>query len=312
MTRIRLTGLVCILLAAVLLAGCAQRPDVGEHTEERPLPSLKDVESMLPGEDPNPSPSTDPEQTDPSVPWESEEQPTEPVEPVEEPSALELQLTQMLAELPGTWSVYVKNIDTGETVSLHDEPMTAASLIKLYVAGAYYSTDPEAANASRCSQVDSMINVSSNEACNALIDLLGMEEINAFIRDRGDSRSVLNRKMLQQNGKENYITARACGQILEQILEGSYVSAAASSRLLQNLKDQARTGKIPAGVPKGTTTANKTGELADTENDAAIVWSPGGTYILCVMSTGLSDTSAARRSIVEISEAVYTYFNPAQ
>ena len=35
---------------------------------------------------------------------------------------------------------------------------------------------------------------------------------------------------------------------------------------------QTRTGKIPAGVPSYVTTANKTGELDDTENDAAIIY----------------------------------------
>ena len=343
MSRLRLSGIVCVLLVAALISGCTQSPAVGGNTEEGRLPSLNDVDSALPAEDPGlpnvtapgnsetppvgptepsgqedgtdpalPTAPTDPTPTGPAQPTEPP-QPTEPTEPEkEEPPqtpGLEERLTQKLADLPGTWSVYVKNVSTGETVSIHDAPMTAASLIKLYVAGAYYSTDPQAADASRCSQVDSMINVSSNEACNALIDLLGMDAINAFIRGRGDTQSVLNRKMLQNNGKENYVTARACGRILEQILNGSYVSPAASARLLQNLKDQARTGKIPAGVPKGTQTANKTGELSNTENDAAIIWSPGGTYILCVMSTDLSNTASARQSIVEISRMVYEYFN---
>lgn len=315
MRRFRLTCVVCILLAAALLAGCAQN-GAGGNTDECPLPTLSPggpdpySEGSLDPLDPSDTgPGTDPTgPVDPTGPPE----PTDPVDVEPEPSALELDLTAMLAELPGKWSVYVKNIDTGEGFCINDEPMVAASLIKLYVAGAYYSTDPRASDASRCSQVDAMINVSSNEACNSLISLLGFQSINAFIRDFGDEDSVLNRKMLEQNGQENYVTAKACGRILEQILAGKYVSPEASERLLQNLKDQARTGKIPAGVPKGIPTANKTGELTDTENDAAIVWSPGGTYVLCVLSTDLTDTASARKSIVEISRIVYEYFTPAE
>ena len=291
--------------------------DPGEENPEMTEPSETE-EPTEPAVPTGPADPTEPTKPDlPGVPTEPEdpvlptdpEEPTEPV--VEEPPAdgLEQLLSEKLAGLPGTWSVYVKNLSTGETVSINDEPLKAASLIKLYVAGAYYSTDPAAADAARCGQVDTMISTSSNEACNTLIKLLGMEEINAFIRSQGDNRSVLNRKMLEQNGKENYITTRDCGRILEQILAGTYVSPAASERLLQNLKDQARTGKIPAGVPRGVQTANKTGELADTENDAAIVWSPGGTYILCVMSTDLGSTASARQSIVDISKLVYAYFN---
>ncbi len=307
MRRLRLTGIVCILLAAALLAGCGQNGAAGGNTEEHPLPTLSPgVPDPL--QDESDDPLTPPDVTDPVDPTDPPA-PTDPVDVEPEPSALELELTAKLAELPGKWSVYVKNVDTGECFCINDEPMVAASLIKLYVAGAYYSTDPQAADASRCGQVDSMINVSSNEACNSLISLLGFQTINAFIRDFGDEDSALNRKMLEQNGQENYITARACGRILEQILAGKYVSPEASERLLQNLKDQARTGKIPAGVPDGVATANKTGELTNTENDAAIVWSPGGTYVLCVLSTDLTDTASARKSIVEISRIVYDYFN---
>ncbi len=284
-------------------------PGSDEPTAEQPLPTdpLAPTEPFAP-----PEPTDSPWPTDRLEPTEPAEPPTDPDAPdVEEPPAdvLKKLLEEKLSGLPGTWSIYVKNVDTGETACVNDTPMVAASLIKLYVAGAYYDTDPAAADAFRCSQVDSMINVSSNESCNALINLLGMEQINAFIRSRGDTDSVLNRKMLEQNGKENYITTRAGGLILEQILQGTYVSPAASERLLKNLKDQSRTGKIPAGVPRGVQTANKTGELSNTENDAAIVWSPGGTYILCVMSTDLGNTASARQSIIEISKLVYEYFN---
>ena len=226
-----------------------------------------------------------------------------------EASPLESILTRELENLDGVWSVYARNLKTGETVCIHDEPMVAASLIKLYVAGAYYETDPKAEDRNWCARADVMISASSNDACNALIDRLGMDTVNEFIRGRGDADSALNRKMLEKTDRENYITARAAGEILEDILSGRYVSAAASGRLLQNLKEQQRTWKLPAGVPDGVETANKTGELSDTENDACIVWSPGGTYILCVLSTELPNVMTAREEIVRISTLVYEYFN---
>ena len=68
--------------------------------------------------------------------------------------------------------------------------------------------------------------------------------------------------------------------MLEEVLKGEYVSEEASERILEALRDQQRTSKIPAGVPKEVETANKTGELDNVDNDAAIVWSPECTYIL--------------------------------
>lgn len=61
-------------------------------------------------------------------------------------------------------------------------------------------------------------------------------------------------------------------------------------------------------MPDGIETANKTGELRDTENDACIVWSPGGTYLLCILSNGQPNPAAARAEIVKLSALVYNYF----
>ena len=52
-------------------------------------------------------------------------------------------------------------------------------------------------------------------------------------------------------------------------------------------------------------TANKTGELSDVENDAAIVYAKNGAYMLCVMSENLVSAADARDLIVKISEKIY-------
>lgn len=83
---------------------------------------------------------------------------------------------------------------------------------------------------------------------------------------------------------------------------------AGSDQILDLLKQQQRRSKIPAGVPTGVTVANKTGELLTVENDAAIVFTKSGDYILTVMSEGLPDTAAERQLIVDISGKVYSFF----
>ena len=59
-------------------------------------------------------------------------------------------------------------------------------------------------------------------------------------------------------------------------------------------------------MPEDVPTANKTGELAAVENDAAIVFAPFGTYILCVMSDDVY-LGVATQQTAELSEAIYTY-----
>ena len=79
-----------------------------------------------------------------------------------------------------------------------------------------------------------------------------------------------------------------------------------ADQMLNLLKQQQRIGKIPAGIPEGVETGNKTGELADVENDAAIVWAGETPYILCVMADQLTDTQAAREKIVALSSEIYS------
>jgi beta-lactamase class A len=111
--------------------------------------------------------------------------------------------------------------------------------------------------------------------------------------------------MLVDNGLQNYTSARDCALLLGMIYRGECVTAAYSEKMLELLKAQQRISKIPAGVPKGVVTANKTGELTGlSECDAAIVFAEESPYILCILSQP-QDNSAAVRRIVEISRTVY-------
>ena len=82
--------------------------------------------------------------------------------------------------------------------------------------------------------------------------------------------------------------------------------------MLTILKGQTVRGKIPAALPEGFQSANKTGEMPEgyglgcIENDAAVIWTPSGAaYILVVLSNdlgGRNDQAAeVIRSIVRFS-----------
>jgi len=225
-------------------------------------------------------------------------------------AALEKDLKEEIGKLGGKWSLYLKRLDTGRVIKINaGKKMVAASLIKLFVAGEFYrqTGSGKLSEDKFGSQPDSMINVSDNSACNNLISAVGMSNVNEFAAKNGYKATQLNRKMLVSNGKENYTSAADCGKMLEKVLKGTYVSKHASERILEKgLKAQQRRSKIPAGVPSGVETANKTGELNNVDNDAAIVWSPACTYILCIMS---SDTGGRISEIVKLSSMVYKGIN---
>ncbi len=241
---------------------------------------------------------------------------------------LKEELETMVAGFEGDWAVYVSDLTDGEYMDLNSHGVKAASLIKLYIMGAVME-QVEEGNLEENAQIDQllqdMITVSDNESSNELVRRLspdgtdheaGMQVVNRFAQaygygDTSQGRDLRDYREVPAEG-ENYTSVRDCGLFLERIYHGDCVSAQASAKMLDLLKQQTRTWKIPAGVPEGVVTANKTGELSDTENDAAIVYSPGGDYVLCVTSTGLTDTSAAQQNIVSISSTVYQYMNGEQ
>ena len=222
-----------------------------------------------------------------------------------EMQALQEALEAEIGRLGGKWSLYLKRMDTEQVIGVHaDEKMVAASLIKLFVAGEFFrQTDENMLDIEKYGRLpDAMINVSDNGAANTLINAVGMDNVNKFAQEHGFTETEINRRMLENNGTENYTSAKDCGVMLEQVLAGQYVNPKASERILQALKDQQRTGKIPAGIPSEVPTGNKTGELSYVDNDAAIVWAPSCTYMLCIMS---SDAGGRISEIVRLSSMVY-------
>lgn len=214
-----------------------------------------------------------------------------------EMEALDKKLREELADKAGDWSLYLYRLDTGEEIGINaNDPMISASLIKLYVAGCYLEqVEKGAIEDNYQQQLFSMISASDNGATNQLIGLLGMDQINAFMKDHHYTAGQLNRKMLENNGTENYTSAKDCGRVLRKVYKGTYVNKEASERILEAMRAQIARNryKIPAGLPEDVETANKTGELytknkdginVSVQNDAAIIFAEDHPYVLTVMT----------------------------
>ena len=76
------------------------------------------------------------------------------------------------------------------------------------------------------------------------------------------------------------------------------------------LQQQTRRHKIPAQMPAGVSTANKTGELADVENDAAIIFNaPVADLVIVFLSENLQNPGSAQASIAGLARTIYSFFN---
>lgn len=236
----------------------------------------------------------------------------------------EATLTSMLDSFAGDWGLYLKNLKTGEVISINEHPMESASLIKLYIMGTVYQHIADG-TLEKTETIDRLLNdmitVSDNESSNELVRSLsptkdhseGMKMVNEFIQKNGfkNTKQVngLADPSLWVENAVNQTSPADCGKLLEKIYKGKLVSHLASRSMEELLLNQEITYKIPAGLPENVTSANKTGEVSNSENDAAIVYSNACDYILCIMSTDLAATNSAVNHINSLSSLIYDYFN---
>lgn len=237
-------------------------------------------------------------------------------------------LERKLSAYQGDWSLYIKDLTTGEVISINEHPMQSASLIKLYIAG----TTLERIEKGLLKETDTikealkqMIVVSDNESSNVLVRSFYKDQEGLTFQDGLDMVNDFNTRHDYTNTRQvngiadpnlwigppgaiNETSTANCGKFLEDVYNHELVSHYASYRLENLLNNQQVNYKIPSALPEGTHISHKTGEVSDTENDAAIIYTPYGDYIYCIMSTDLYSTGEAVDRIRSITKIVHNWF----
>lgn len=244
-------------------------------------------------------------------------------EPVTD-EALQTLLNQIQGQLPadnGSWSVFVSDLINETEGSINDQTMQAASLIKLYIMGAIYENYDQIIGQYGKDSVDSnlhsMITVSDNDAANTLTTYLGggnssagMQAVNSFCQEHGYTQTHMGRMLLANNDQDdNYTSVNDCGHFLIEVYKEEESSYAHASDMYALLKAQTRQNKIPAMLPDGVKTANKTGELDNVENDAGIIYDAANDLVIVFMSQNLSSAGNAQNTIASLSRTIYDYYN---
>jgi beta-lactamase class A len=99
-------------------------------------------------------------------------------------------------------------------------------------------------------------------------------------------------------------TARDMAALMAAVAAGDGVTDESRREMLALLLQETIRDGIPFGVPSGSAVAHKTGNFTDASHDVALVWGPGGPYIIAV----LSDRSWESEPIAAVSRAVWDYF----
>ena len=246
---------------------------------------------------------------------------------------------ERLSKINGKVGFYYKNLVKGEVISYNEnEPMLAASLIKLTVLGEVFREiengeiseqevfttrdEEKVPSCGALNYMDEGLNVtlkdlytlmiilSDNYATNILIDRCKIENINDFINENGMKNTVLKRKMFDSigasKGLENYTSAEDMALLLEKIYNGTLVSKKASAKMLEVLKNQRLNGKIPFFLSSGENKvqiAHKTGEDSGITHDVGIVLDKE-PFIICFLSNEVN-VPEFERVIQDLSFQIY-------
>ena len=155
-----------------------------------------------------------------------------------------------------------------------------------------------------------MITRSSNLATNAVIELLDARTVNATAHALGASTMQVRRGVEDTKafnaGLNNTTSARDLGVLMAALAQDRAASASACRAMREILLKQEFNEEIPAGLPKGTPVAHKTGWITATTHDAAIVYPPGrAPYVLVILTRAIPDRAVAQRLMADISREVW-------
>ena len=251
-------------------------------------------------------------------------------------------LDEILQSQAGCVSCVYKNLATGDTYTWNAEAVhPSASVIKIYLMAYIFQLEKEgklslqdqvAINPDVMAQscgvlyylkdvrqmsvrdlVELMIIVSDNAATNLLTDLVGMENLQRYLKDTLHLEATQYRRMMMdfeaaRAGRQNDTSAAETAAFLEKIWRGELVSREASRQMLQILKEQQFDDLIPfylSEILPEHSIAHKTGGLEGVVHDAAIVDAGKQPFILCLMGSALPDRTPFIRAMGEIAKNIY-------
>lgn len=193
-----------------------------------------------------------------------------------------------------------------------------------------------------------MIVLSDNQATDLLYQMVGTERIHAALDNLGlrRTRVPMNTRQLlydyvgldarnpahtyeesiarMKRGEYNYegaawsdregsgndlTTPREMARLCEAIEQGIGLSARSRDAVIDIMKRQKYSERIPAGLPENTDVAHKTGSIKGVRNDTGIVYPPGRPpYVIALFSKRLADEAAGVRALGQLSRVVWETF----
>jgi beta-lactamase class A len=154
-----------------------------------------------------------------------------------------------------------------------------------------------------------MITLSSNLATNLLVEVIGIPTIQLALDEleidgirvlRGveDSRAF-------EAGLNNEVTANGLLKLLRLIAEEKAYSKSACDEMLKIMMDQQYRSGIPAGLPKASRVAHKTGNISTVHHDAGIVYLENRKPYVLVILTQFAAETGRGAAVADVSRDIF-------
>jgi beta-lactamase class A len=157
-----------------------------------------------------------------------------------------------------------------------------------------------------------MIIHSDNTATELIVQQLGFEYIQSTFQHLGLKDTEIHpdgfRLAARHVAEDNRTSPRDMAFCLEKIYQRKMVSAGASDQMLDILKHQKLRDRLPRFIPTGWEIAHKTGLLRRACHDVGIVFSPGGDYLICVLTSHDATYKTAKRFIASLGRITFDYY----
>ena len=239
----------------------------------------------------------------------------------------------------GTYSVAFKDFNTGKSTSINNSKTKSASTIKIFIIIELYNqvrdgkidlnqvititkdmivggagiiqNNPVGSTYTINELMNLMMTKSDNTATNIIMDIVGIKNINTTISNLGCRSTALNRKMMDfnaiNNGLDNYTSVTDLLNVLDKLYNSNCVGSGYDEKIIDIMKQHQLKTKIPSKLPSNVVVAHKSGELGGVENDAGIVFTSKGAYILSITSRE-GGNSQEITTISNISKRIYDIY----
>ncbi len=237
-------------------------------------------------------------------------------------------LEKFLKEEKGSYSVYYKDLTTGEEFGINENKvLTGGSLNKLVIISYLYNLakdkkinledkitiqkkdiqdygtgslryEGEGKPYSLKTLTQLALEQSDNTAAYVLSIRLGEDKIQEYGKKLG---------LISTNMAENKTTARDMGKILELIYSRKVTSDSLTEELLDFMRDTDFEDRIVRDMPSSVPVYHKAADSTNMVHDVGIVDDSKNPFILSVLTSDIKDEEEAKRTIGKIARFIYDH-----